>query len=111
MTPERNEWWDKLSAKERELYVALDSSRRMLKLIKIELTACKGNACLVRQVRRQKLVIKAIKHELDRTTVAAYTGHYKEAIPIYRCEKCGGTFEDFEQPHCCWCGRKIVGRK
>lgn len=106
MTPERNEWWDSLTAKERELHIALDSSRRMLKLIKHELTECKGNVCLVKQVRRQKLVIKAIKHELDRTTVVTYAGCYE-----YRCKKCGGTFEYFEQPYCCWCGRKIKERK
>lgn len=23
-------------------------------------------------------------------------------------KKCGGTFENFGQPYCCWCGRKIV---
>lgn len=60
-----------------------------------------------RMGRRQKVLIKALKHELDRTTVATYTGGYEEALPIYRCEKCGGTFEYFEQSHCCWCGRKI----
>lgn len=107
MTPERNEWWDSLPANERELHVALDSSRRMLSLIKIELTESKGSVCLVKQVRRQKLVIKAIKHELDRTTVATYTGHYEGVSPIYRCKKCGGTFEYFGQPYCCWCGKRI----
>lgn len=109
MTLKRQRWWDSLPTNERELRVALDSSRRMLKLIKIELTACKGNACLVRQVRRQKLVIKALKHELDHTTV--YTEHYEGEVSICRCEKCGGTFEDFGQRYCCWCGRKIVGCK
>ena len=111
MTRKRQKWWDSLPANERELRVALDSSRRMLKLIKIELTESKGNVCLVKQVRRQKLVIKAIKHELDRTTTMIYTGHYEGVSPIYRCEKCGGTFEEFGQSHCCWCGRKIKGRE
>lgn len=111
MTPKRQKWWDSLPANERELRVALDSSRRMLKIIKIELTESKGNVCLVKQVRRQKLVIKAIKHELDRTTTMIYTGHYEGISPIYRCEKCGGTFEEFGQTYCCWCGRKIVGCK
>lgn len=111
MTPERNEWWDSLTAKERELYIALDSSRRMLKLIKHELTECKGNVCLVKQVRRQKLVIKAIKHELDRTTKKVAYKSYN-GLTGYRCEKCGGTiFEVISQSHCCWCGRKIVGCK
>ena len=111
MTRKRQKWWNSLPANERELRVALDSSRRMLKLIKIELTESKGNVCLVKQVRRQKLVIKAIKHELDRTTTMIYTGHYEGVSPIYRCEKCGGTFEEFGQTYCCWCGRKIVGCK
>lgn len=110
MTRKRQKWWDSLPANERELRVALDSSRRMLKLIKIELTESKGNVCLVKQVRRQKLVIKAIKHELDRTTTMIYTGHYEGVSPIYRCEKCGNEIKDIGQ--CCWwCGRKIVGCK
>lgn len=111
MTPKRKQWWDSLPTNERELRVALDENRRILSLGKVLLTDFKGIVRFVDAVRKQKLIIKAIKHELDRTTVAAYTGHYKGVLPIYRCEKCGGTFEDFEQPHCCWCGRKIVGRK
>lgn len=109
MTRKRQKWWDSLPANERELRVALDSSRRMLKIIKIELTECKGNVCLVKQVRRQKLVIKAIKHELDRTTTMIYTGHYEGVSPIYRCEKCGNEIKDIGQWYCCWCGRKIKG--
>lgn len=53
--------------------------------------------------------IRAIKRELDHRTKMVYTGYYEEALPIYRCEKCGGTFENFGQSYCCWCGRKIVG--
>lgn len=109
MTRKRQKWWDSLPANERELRVALDSSRRMLKLIKIELTEFKGNVCLVKQVRRQKLVIKAIKHELDRTTTMIYTGHYEGVSPIYRCEKCGNEIKDIGQWYCPWCGREIKG--
>lgn len=107
MTRKRQKWWDSLPANERELRVALDSSRRMLKLIKIELTESKGNVCLVKQVRRQKLVIKAIKSELDRRTKMVYTGHYEGVSPIYRCKKCGGVIKDVGQWYCPWCGRKI----
>ena len=110
MTPERQKWWDSLPTNERELRVALNANRRMLSLAKEGLTKFKGSVCLAGAVRKQKLTIKAIKHELDRTTVAVYVGHlghYEGAVPIYRCEKCGNMFENFEQSYCCWCGRKI----
>ena len=111
MTPERQKWWKSLPTNERELRVTLDENRRMLSFVKGCLTDFKGIVRFVEAVRRQKLVIKAIKHELDRTTVATYAGHYEGVSPIYRCEKCGGTFKDFGQSHCCWCGRKIEGCK
>lgn len=107
MTPKRNQWWDSLPTNERELRVALDENRRMLSLAKGLLTDFKGIIRFEEAVRKQKLIIKAIKHELDRTTVIVYVGRLKEGVSIYRCEKCGGTFQNFEQSHCCWCGRKI----
>lgn len=106
MTPERKKWWDSLPTNERALRVALDANRRILRLNKGCLTDFKGSVCLAEAVRKQKLIIKAIKHELDRTTVVTYIGCYE-----YRCKKCGGTFEYFGQPYCCWCGRKIEGCK
>lgn len=111
MTPERQKWWDSLPANERELRVALDENRRMLSFVKGLLTDFKGVVRFVGVVRKQKLIIKALKHELDRTTVATYTGRYEGALAIYRCEKCGGTFKNIWQPHCFWCGRKIKGWK
>ena len=111
MTPERKKWWDSLPPNERELRVLLDVYRRILRLNKGCLTDFKDSIYFAREVRKQKLIIKAIKHELDRTTVAAYTGRYEGAFPIYRCKKCGGTFENFGQSFCCWCGRKIVEGK
>lgn len=107
MTPERNEWWDSLPPNERELRVLLDVYRRILRLNKGCLTDFKDSIYFAREVRKQKLIIKAIKHELDRTTVAVYVGRLKEGVSIYRCEKCNGMFENFEQTHCCWCGREI----
>lgn len=111
MTPERKQWWDSLPTNEKNLRVTLDENRRMLSLAKGCLTDFKGSVCLAEAVRKQKLIIKAIKHELDRTTAIVYAGYYQEAFPVYRCKKCGGTFEDFGEPYCCWCGRKIEGRK
>lgn len=106
MTPKRKQWWDSLPTSERELREALNVNRRILRLHKGCLTDFKGSIYFAGEVRKVKLIIKAIKHELDRTTVVTYTGCYE-----YRCKKCGGAFEYFEQPYCCWCGRKIVGCK
>lgn len=107
MTLKRKKWWDSLPANEMELRVALDSSRKILSLLKRYLTESKGNVCLVKQVRRQKLIIKAIKHELDRATTMVYTGIYRGVSPIYRCEKCDGIVECAGQWRCPCCGRKI----
>lgn len=109
MTPERKQWWDSLSTNERELRETLDANRRMLRLAKSCLTEFKGSVCLAEAVRKQKLIIKAIKHELDRTTAIVYAGYYQEAFPTCRCKKCGGIFYYAGQSHCCWCGRRIMG--
>lgn len=109
MTPERKQWWDSLSTNEMDLRVALDANRRMLRLAKSCLTDFKGSVCLAEAVRKQKLIIKAIKHELDRTTAIVYAGYYQEAFPTCRCKKCGGIFYYAGQSHCCWCGRRIMG--
>lgn len=111
MTPKRKQWWDSLPTNERELRVALDENRRMLSFVKGCLTDFKGIVRFVEAVRRQKLVIKAIKHELDRTTKKVAYKNYN-GLTEYRCEKCGGTiFEVISQTYCCWCGRKIKGCK
>ena len=109
MTPKRKKWWDSLTEKHKYL-------RREIACLKYERSAEKYHANITRSsiVRKTALErvncctahIRALKHELDRTTVVTYIGCYE-----YRCKKCGGTFEDFEQSHCCWCGRKIVGCK
>lgn len=105
MTPERKKWWDSLPTNEKILRENLKAQRILLSVDKEALTNHKDKkTCIAKMIRRQKVFIKALKHELDRTTVVTYIGCYE-----YRCKKCGGTFEDFEQSHCCWCGRKIKG--
>lgn len=107
MTPERQKWWDSLPANEKILRENLKAQRILLSVDKEALTNHKDKkTCIAKMIRRQKVFIKALKHELDRTTVVTYIGCYE-----YRCKKCGGTFEAFGQPHCCWCGRKIEGCK
>lgn len=107
MTPKRQKWWDSLPANEKILRENLKAQRILLSVDKEALTNHKGKTSIAKMIRRDKVLNKAIKHELDRTTVVVYTGRYEGAIPIYRCEKCNGMFENFEQSHCCWCGRKI----
>ncbi|WP_337396721.1 hypothetical protein [Phascolarctobacterium succinatutens] len=109
MTLERQRWWGSLPTSERELREALNVNRRILRLNKGCLTDFKGSVCLAEAVRKQKLIIKAIKHELDRTTAIVYAGYYQEAFPTCRCKKCGGIFYYAGQSHCCWCGRRIMG--
>lgn len=111
MTPERQKWWDSLPANEKILRENLKAQRILLSVDKEALTNHKGKTSIAKMIRRQKVLIKAIKHELDRTTVATYVGHIEEGVSSYQCKKCGGMFENFEQPYCCWCGRKIVEGK
>lgn len=107
MTPERKKWWDSLPANEKGLRESLKIHRNLLSFNKAELTNNKDSAYISKWVRREKVLIKALKHELDRTTVAVNVGRLEEGVTIYRCEKCDGMFENFEQTHCCWCGREI----
>ena len=104
MTPERKKWWDSLPTNEKILRENLKAQRILLSVDKEVLTNNKDKTYIAKMIRRKKVFIKALKHELDRTTVVTYIGCYE-----YRCKKCGGTFEYFEQPYCCWCGRKIAG--
>lgn len=113
MTPERQKWWDSLPQREKLL-------REQIKETKIEISNSKfvrqigcfsdeEDECVISQMKKQKVTLTALKHELDRTTAATFTGSYEGALAIYRCKKCGGTFENFVQSFCCWCGRKIEG--
>lgn len=78
MTPKRKKWWDSLPANEKELRESLKTHRRLLSLDKMALTDNKDNAYIAKMIRRQKMLIKAIKHELERTTTMIYTGNYED---------------------------------
>lgn len=115
MTPERKQWWDSLPQREKLL-------REQIKETKIEISHLKfvrqigcfsdeEDECVISQMKKQKVTLTALKHELDSKAVATYMGYYQDAFPTYRCKKCGGIFYYAGQSHCCWCGRKIVGCK
>lgn len=111
MTPKRKQWWDSLPEREKMLRKQILNVKSEISKAKYSLQlGCfkpKAVKLIIHGMKEQKVVLTALKHELDSTTEASYVGHYEGAVPIYRCEKCDGTFENFGQSHCCWCGRKI----
>ena len=112
MTLERQRWWGSLP--ETQKYLRREISRLKHERSEEKLHASTTWSSTVKRIALSHVNcytahIRALKRELDRRTKMVYTGHYEEALPIYRCEKCGGTFENFGQPYCCWCGRKIEG--
>lgn len=110
MTPERKQWWDSLPEREKMLREQIWETKGTISKSKFALRRGRltdgDKKWVISRIKKNKIVLTALKHELDSTTVVTYIGCYE-----YRCKKCGGTFEDFEQSHCCWCGRKIVGCK
>lgn len=114
MTPERQKWWDSLP--ETQKYLRREVSRLKYERSKAKLLASTTWSVVVKITALNRINcyaahIRAIKRELDCKTKMVYTGSYEGILPIYRCKKCGGTFENFGQTYCCWCGRKIVGCK
>lgn len=113
MTLERKKWWDSLP--ETQKYLRREISRLKYKRSEEKLHASTTWSRVVKKTALKRIScytshIRALKHELDHTTVIVYVGRLEEG-PIYQCKKCGGMFENFEQTHCCWCGRKIEGCK
>ncbi len=110
MTLERKKWWDSLSEREKMLRRKIWEVKSEISWTKhtLQLTCFTPKAIklITAALKKQKVTLTALKHELDRTTVAVYVGRLEEG-PIYQCKKCGGMFENFEQSYCCWCGRKI----
>ena len=115
MTPERQKWWANLPQREKMLREQIWEIKSEISWANHRLQLCcftpKAIKRITTGIKKKKVVLAALKHELDHTTVAMYVGHIKEGVSSYQCKKCGGMFEDFEQSHCCWCGRKIVGCK
>lgn len=113
MTPERQKWWDSLPEREKMLREQIWETKGTISHLKfarqIGCFSDEEDEWVISQMKKQKVTLTALKHELDSTTAIAYAGYYQEAFPTCRCKKCGGTFEDFGQSYCCWCVRKIEG--
>lgn len=113
MTPKRKQWWDSLPQREKMLRKKILDVKREISMAKYSLQlGCfkpKAIELIITGMKKQKVTLTALKHELDRTMVVTYTGRYEGALPIYRCEKCGSVIKDIGQWCCPWCGRKIKG--
>ena len=111
MTPERQKWWDSLPEREKMLREQIWETKGTISKSKfarqIGCFSDEEDEWVISQMKKQKVTLTTLKHELDNATVATYTGRHEGALTIYRCKKCGGTFENFGQSYCCWCGRKI----
>ena len=115
MAPERKQWWDSLPQREKMLREQILDVKREISMAKYSLQlGCfkpKAIKLIIAGMKKQKVTLTALKHELDRTTKKVAYKNYN-GLTEYRCEKCGGTiFEVISQSYCCWCGRKIVGCK
>lgn len=113
MTKERQRWWDSLPEREKMLREQIWETKGTISKSKFALRRGRltdnDKKWIISRIKKKKIVLTALKHELDRTTTMIYTGHYEGISPIYRCEKCGNEIKDIGQWYCCWCGRKIVG--
>lgn len=111
MTPERKKWWDSLPKREKMLREQILVVKREIFMAKYSLQlGCfkpKAVKLIIAGMKKQKVTLTALKHELDRTTTMVYTGSFEGISPIYRCEKCGGVVVDNWQWCCPWCGREI----
>lgn len=113
MTPERKQWWDSLPRREKMLREQIWETKGTISKSKFALRRGRltddDKKWVISRIKKEKVVLTVLKHELDNATAATFTGSYEGEVAIYRCEKCGGTFENFVQSFCCWCGRKIEG--
>lgn len=111
----RQKWWDSLPEREKMLREQIWENKGTISKSKFALRRGRltdnDKKWIISRIKKKKIVLTALKHELDCTTTMIYTGHYEGISPIYRCEKCGNEIKDIGQWYCCWCGRKIKERK
>lgn len=100
MTPERKKWWDSLPQREKMLREQILETKGTISKSKFALQlGCltdDDKKWVISRIKRKKVVLTALKHELDNKTVATYMGYYQEAFPMYRCKKCGGWVAEWQ---------------
>ncbi len=117
MTPERKEWWDNLPQKEKELREAIAEHEKWIKINKSYLPDGSNNIEYVKKMlRRQKLITKALKHELERggrADMLAIKVPAPAKTNLYYCCACEHLIEDDsvapDYRYCPRCGTKLSG--
>lgn len=114
MTPERKKWWDSLPQGERELREAITKHEKWIKINKsyLLLDGTTDIEYLKKLLRRQKLIVKALKHELERgghTTIGSVQTGFNT---VWGCTSCNtiifvGSMGGHSYRYCPYCGRKI----
>lgn len=111
MTPERKKWWDSLPQGERELREAIAEREKWIKINKSHLPdGITDIEYLKKLLRRQKLIVKALKHELERGGKCGLVYRNVSNILMPTCDVCGAVVSGgIVKPvkYCPHCGRKI----
>ena len=112
MTPERKKWWDSLPQGERELREAIAKHEKWIKINKsyLLLDGITDIEYLKKLLRRQKLIVKALKHELERGGTCDVIYRCVNNLLMATCDKCGTVLAGGNSKpikFCPGCGRKI----
>lgn len=107
MTPERQKWWDSLPANEKELRESLKIHRNLLSFNKAELTNNKDSAYISKFVRREKVLIKAIRHELERGNGAKVKRNAEGELYCDNCCHFIQRYDNYCANYCTVCGKKL----
>lgn len=122
MTPERQKWWDSLPKREKMLRKQIWKIKSEISWAKYSLQlGCfkpKAMKLIIAGMKKQKVTLTALKHELDRggRCSAEFNCDYDKPnygrLLWYKCSVCGSDFcvgVDADYKHCPCCGRKIEG--
>lgn len=87
MTPERQKWWDSLPEREKMLREQIEKTKIEISHSKFALQVCLTDEDIkwfISRIKKKKVVLTALKHELDNATVATYTGRYEGSLANFR---------------------------
>lgn len=113
MTPKRQKWWDSLPQREKMLREQIWEVKSAISWGKYSLSlGCfkpKAIKLIIAGIKKQKVTLTALKHELDRSKVAKVK---KSAAGEFYCDNCCQFVQRYDN-YCAVCGRKLrwCGRK
>lgn len=111
MTPERKKWWDSLPQKEKELREAIAERKKWVKIEKSYLPDGATDIKYTKHLlRRQKIMLKALKHELERGEKCGVVYRQVNCLLVPTCDDCGAIIpiDSYKKArYCPHCGKKI----